>query len=240
MLRHLRGEALRGLALVEFGRAVLRDPLERLRQLRLRERLADLEEARRSSGRCASIRASAARLFDPFRLSASAYEIGKPLRRQLHRRRQVLGPLPLAVLGQRHLEAADGAGDARRPPSFDAVARQLALRVEVHVARRLLGRALAEVDERRTAVGHADQHVAAAAEVAGERMRDRHREADRDRGVHRVAAGLQHRDAHVGRDRLHGDHHAVPRAQRLTDGVERDGEDEDQAERQGTSHGDSL
>ena len=52
---------------------------------------------------------------------------------------------------------------------------------------------------------------------------DRHREADRDRGVDRVAARFQDRHADVDRDRLHGDDHAVPRAHRLTRGVERDG-----------------
>jgi hypothetical protein len=50
-------------------------------------------------------------------------------------------------------------------------------------------------------------------------MRDRHREADRDRGVHRVAALLQHGDADVGGNRLHRDDHALAGAHRLTRGV---------------------
>jgi hypothetical protein len=98
------------------------------------------------------------------------------------------------------------------------------VRIEVHVARRLLGRALAEVDERLASVGEADQHVAAAAEVAGEGMRGGHREPDGNRGVHGVAAGLEDGHADVGGLRFHGDDHPVPRADRLMDGAGRDGE----------------
>jgi hypothetical protein len=41
---HFRGEALRGLPLVKFARPVLRDAIERLRELGLDERVADLVE----------------------------------------------------------------------------------------------------------------------------------------------------------------------------------------------------
>ena len=114
-----------------------------------------------------------------------------------------------------------------------------AVGVEIHVARRLLRRALAEVDERRAAVREADQHEPTAADVAGKRVGDGEREADRNRGVHRVAAFLQHGYADVGGDRLHRDDHAVLRTQRLANGADRQGqhgENEAQQDRQASSH----
>ena len=71
-------------------------------------------------------------------------------------------------------------------------------------------------------------------------MRRGHREADRDRGVHGVAAGLQHSDTDVRRLRLHGDDHPMPRAQRLTDGTQGNGKREQQQERKGSAHGGIL
>ncbi len=61
------------------------------------------------------------------------------------------------------------------------------------------------------AIRETHQHESAAADVAGERMRDRQRESDRDRRIHRIAAGLEHRDADVGGQRLLRDHHGVVR-----------------------------
>ena len=43
------------------------------------------------------------------------------------------------------------------------------------------------------------QHEAAAADIAGLRMRHREREADRDRGVDCIAAGFENIDPHMGR-----------------------------------------
>ena len=147
---------------------------------------------------------------------ASAERIGDPESfRELDGRRQVLGPRPLAVLAERQLEAADGAGHARRSPALDAVARQIAGRIEIHVARRVFRRALAEIDERRAAVREPDQHVAAAADVAGKRVRDGKGETDGHRGIDGVAPFLQDGDADVGGDRFHRDDHAVPGVHRL-------------------------
>ena len=47
-----------------------------------------------------------------------------------------------------------------------------------------------------------NQHEAAAAQIAGLRIGDREREADRDGGIDRIAALLQHRDADPRRARL--------------------------------------
>ena len=54
-----------------------------------------------------------------------------------------------------------------------------------------------------------DHHEAAAADIAGARIGHRQREADRDRGIHRVAAALQNVDADARRQRLLRHHHAV-------------------------------
>ncbi len=55
------------------------------------------------------------------------------------------------------------------------------------------------------------QHEAAAADIAGLRMRHREREADRDRGIDCVAAGFENLHAHVGRALFLARHHAVLR-----------------------------
>ena len=76
-------------------------------------------------------------------------------------------------------------------------------------------RALAEIDEGGAPVGQADQHEAAAADVAREGMRHRQRESHRDRGIDGVAAGLQNLQPGFGGVAFARDHHAVPRAHRL-------------------------
>ena len=54
-----------------------------------------------------------------------------------------------------------------------------------------------------------DDHVAAAADIAGARIGHRQREAGRDRGIDGVAALLQELDADAGGARLLRHHHAV-------------------------------
>ena len=54
-----------------------------------------------------------------------------------------------------------------------------------------------------------DHHEAAAADIAGARIGDREREADRHRGVHRVAAAVEDFDADAGGAALLRHHHAV-------------------------------
>ena len=58
------------------------------------------------------------------------------------------------------------------------------------------------------------RHEAAAAEVAGRRIDDRERVADRDRRIDGVAALLQHLDADFAGEMLRGHHHAVLRRDR--------------------------
>ncbi len=54
-----------------------------------------------------------------------------------------------------------------------------------------------------------DQHEAAAPDIAGDRQRHRQREADRDGGVHRVAAPFEDVETDARGRRLLADHHAV-------------------------------
>ena len=60
-----------------------------------------------------------------------------------------------------------------------------------------------------------NDHEAAAAEIAGARIGDRHRKADRDRGIDRIAAARQHVGADAGRAAFLRDHHAVSGGDRL-------------------------
>ena len=59
------------------------------------------------------------------------------------------------------------------------------------------------------AAGAVDDHESAAADIAGARIGYRHGEADRDRGVDRVAAPLQNVDADPRGERLLRYHHPV-------------------------------
>ncbi len=59
------------------------------------------------------------------------------------------------------------------------------------------------------ALAQADDHVAAAADIAGAGIGDRHCKPGGDRGVDRVAALLQHGEADPRGARFLRDHHAV-------------------------------
>ena len=73
-----------------------------------------------------------------------------------------------------------------------------------------------------------DHHEAAAAEIAGARIGDRERKADRDRGIDRVAAAVEDLDADAGGAFLLRHHHAVAgedRRRRANGGRARDRRD---------------
>ena len=92
------------------------------------------------------------------------------------------------------------------------------LRVEVHVAGGGAGGALAEVDEGGVAVGEADEHEAAASDIAGGGVRDGEREGDGDGGVDGIAAGFEDGLTGVGGVGFARDDHAVARVDRLARG----------------------
>ena len=59
------------------------------------------------------------------------------------------------------------------------------------------------------AVRHADQHEAAAADIAGRRMHDRQRESRGNGGVDGIASGLHDFDTGPGSKFMHADHHRM-------------------------------
>ncbi len=81
--------------------------------------------------------------------------------------------------------------------------------VEEHARCGGKGRFFAEVEEGGAAVGQAEGHEAAAAEIAGGGVDDGEGVADGDGGVDGVAALGEHVEAGFGGERLGGDHHGV-------------------------------
>ncbi len=69
--------------------------------------------------------------------------------------------------------------------------------------------ALTKIKEGGLAVFEADSHEAAAANIAGCRINDRQRVADRHCCINRIAAVLQHVHTNLRSQMLSGDHHAV-------------------------------
>ena len=103
------------------------------------------------------------------------------------------------------------AGDADAERGLARLARiGLAALVEEHVARGRGRRGFAVVDRDGLAARRdVDQHEPAAADVAGLRMGHGKSEADRDRGVDRVAALLQDVHPDAAGELLLRHHHAV-------------------------------
>ena len=85
----------------------------------------------------------------------------------------------------------------------------LALCVKIHVSGGFAGCGFTEIEKGGSAIGLANQHEAAAADIAGRRMRYRQREADRNGSVHGISALLQNGKTHVGRKGLLRHYHAV-------------------------------
>jgi hypothetical protein len=123
---------------------------------------------------------------------------------------QQFRPRLAAELAVRSVEPADEAGHGRRTPPRDAFARQLAPRVEVHVARSFGGRLFPKIKKARTPVRHAHKHVAPAAEAAHRGVRNAQRKSHRNGGVHRVSPGLEDRDSDIGGIDLAANHHRPP------------------------------
>ena len=106
------------------------------------------------------------------------------------------GQLAIILLGER--EAGDRSRDTDGFVSEKAgVLDDVALRVEVHVGGCGGGSFFAVVEEVHCAVGHADEHEASAAQVAGFREDDGQCKAGGNGRVDGVAAGFHHVDARL-------------------------------------------
>ena len=209
-------DVLGGHPVIERARAVARDRRQRVGKIALDQRVARLQRA-------------AVRLEKDFRRRGPARQPGLRARqrvgdivldrqagaRKLDRGGHQLGQREFAgaVFRVRERQPRHRAGDADREPAVARLARVgLAVLVEEDVARRGGGRGLAVVDRGvDVAVGEMNQHVAAAADIAGARIGHGERKSGGDRGVDRVAAPLQHVGTDACRARLLRDHHAVAR-----------------------------
>ena len=194
MAVHLLRDQIRGAAFVELAAAVSGNARQRLREFGLTERRAALE-ARKIGveiGLAGKIlRRRVASLLQP-RIDLKA--VG----RITDRGREHLLPLQLAEALLRLPHAVHGAGHRHRAMTDDAHARhQVALVVAVHVAGRLLWRALAVVEKVRLAV-HEQRHEAAPADIARIRPRHGQGEGNGHGGIHRVAAGGENLLRRVG------------------------------------------
>ncbi len=200
MRGHVLGDAIGDPAGVEHVGAAGRDRLQALGEVRQHEPIA--------RGPCRAIRLAVRgercgirlhRARDFTREAARERRRDhEALRRELRRGRDDVFPRQLAEALVRERHAAHGARHARREIARGReIARDLAVWPEVHRLRRFRGRGLAVVERRRFAASGAHDHESAAAEVAGERVRDGHRKRGRDGRVDGVAALGQNRRAEI-------------------------------------------
>ena len=119
-------------------------------------------------------------------------------------------------------QAGDGAGHADGfVADGGSAGDDIAVRVEIHGCGGSGGGLLAVVDEVGRAGMHADEHEAAATQVAGLGKDDGEGESNRDGRVDCIAAGFQDFDTRVGGVVVDADHHRMLRARglRADDGV---------------------
>src|SRR5690606_231697 len=198
---------------VETVAAVEHNALERAREVRLAERLARLvrHAVPGERGDAGGI-ALHGRQHAGERAGEAGHD-GEAVARAADGGPDQLAPGPGGVALVREREAGDRAGHAHRQVAVVVDARGvLARRVQEHLRVRAERRLLAEVEARGAAVREADHDESAAADVAGRGVRDGEREAGRDRGVQRVAAGGEHLLADAAGDLRRGDDHAAGRA----------------------------
>jgi hypothetical protein len=185
------------------------DPLEGGGEFRLHEQIARLEILARVQKDAGGLRV---RTKDLAVARAHGAAVGDrvAIPRQTDRGLQQFGPRFATEFPVRRIQPPYEPGYCRGAPTRDAFARQLALRVQVHVARCFGRRLFAKIEEAGAPVRHAHEHVSAASEAAHCRMRYAQRESHRHGSVHRVAPGLQDRDAHIGGIHFTADHHRAP------------------------------
>jgi len=220
---HLRLHQFGGAATVEAVVALVGEALQRVGEVGLHEQVALAQRRVVLEKHLARRRETTEVVLGLGKAAGEELVDDEALARQPDRRRNDVLEILAAVLLQRQQQARRRARHAgSRGADLRLVGVDAAVGFEVHVGVRCLRRLLAEVDRRRAAVGHADHEEAAAAEVAGLRVRHRQRERGRDRRVDGVAAVLQRLQAHRRRVRLLTDHHATRPAGNLVVGRCRD------------------
>ena len=212
VFRELLSDELGGFSLVEARRSVLLDPLERLGKVVLDEALPDpvlfrriaLGEVFLCCGKLGEVPVGA------IQVRGEGVGQRKALTGEAESRGHDRFAVERAVLVEGFQEAGHGAGHAGgevAPPA--ALADGIAVGIEVHVLCGAAGGVLAVVDGRDRAVGHADHHEAAPADVAGPGVHDGQGKAGGHGRVHGVAAFLEHLDARRGGGALRRDDHSV-------------------------------
>ena len=98
---------------------------------------------------------------------------------------------------------------ADRYPRVDKSGTGVAARVEKHGTRRCGRGRLAKIDEGLAAIGHADQHEAAAAQISGFRKGHGQRISRGDRRIDRIPALPEHCDTDLAREPMRRDDHAA-------------------------------
>ncbi len=96
-----------------------------------------------------------------------------------------------------------------RAPAKETVASRIPVGADVHIAACLTRSRFAEIEEVRRAVRLANQHEAAAAQIARDGMRDGERKAHGDSGIDGISALLQNCKTDIGGNGFLRDHHAV-------------------------------
>ena len=212
--RHVLCDQPCGLTLVELVRAEAHQPAEGRCEVLLPECVAESEET-------AFVEKDAARLLEAPQTETLPERSGqvpshrKPLPGQPLGRLQHGGPILRPVLAECQCESADRSRDTRSPVSDQTVLGRSPLRIQVHVAMGGRRSPLAEIDERRPAVGKTNQHESAAPEVAGIRLRHRQSHSDGHGRIDCVPAVAQHLHAHRRRMPLGRDDHRLQRVRRL-------------------------
>jgi hypothetical protein len=221
---HVGDDAPRGFARVEVAR-ISGDARQCGRELRLHEALA--------GGHVSEDAPAFVKVLDAFAMGFARRARGEHVaddesfRGELARRRDERAPRELAVFLVRECEAGHGArhrarfgADRRR--AFDDVA----VGVEVHVARGRGRRGFAIVDRFESAARIAHEHETAAAQIPRLGPHDRERQRRGDSRVDGIAALLHHINADTRGDLADGDDHPMPRDERLPRRGGRGGSDE--------------
>ena len=208
------GDLLGDRPFVEGARPVARDGIKRARQIALHQAVAAPERLAVAAQK--NLRGGGPAREHRLRVRQRVGEIvvdQDAVARHHDGRRDQVAELefPRAILLMRQRQARHSAGHADRGAELAQLFHVgLAALVEISVWLGRGRRGLAIVDRKLLiAFGEMDQHEAAAADVAGARIGNGHRKADRDRGVDRVAAALEHLDADPRGAFFLRHHHAV-------------------------------